>query len=95
MHIGKTTTMRARVRILNEIIGDHIIEFDRILDYKNEVLNSNRGSTCVVKLGEANKLSIPIFESFYICFEALKMTFMSYRKFIRLDDCFLKEVCRG
>ncbi|KAH0692602.1 hypothetical protein KY285_019699 [Solanum tuberosum] len=95
VHVGKTTTRRARAKILNEIMGDHVKEFGRILDYKDELLRSNPGSTCVVKLGEANESGRVVFEAFYICFAALKMAFMSARKCIGLDGCFLKGVCMG
>ncbi|XP_047268205.1 uncharacterized protein LOC124898617 [Capsicum annuum] len=95
LHVSKTTTRRERARILNEIMDDHILEYGRILDYKDELLRSNSGSTCVVKPGESNKLGRPLFETFYICFEAVKMASRSCRKFIGVDGCFLKEVCRG
>ncbi|KAH0685692.1 hypothetical protein KY290_017212 [Solanum tuberosum] len=90
VHVGKTTTRRARAKILNEIMGDHVKEFGRILDYKDELLRSNPGSTCVVKIGEANESGREVFEAFYIYFVALKMAFMSARKCIGLDGCFLK-----
>ncbi|KAG5617470.1 hypothetical protein H5410_017294 [Solanum commersonii] len=38
------------------IMGDHIVEFGKILDYKDELLRTNPGSTCVVKLGEPDAL---------------------------------------
>lgn len=38
VYVDKNTTKRVRARILNEIKGDHIIEFWRILDYKDELL---------------------------------------------------------
>ncbi|PHU29906.1 hypothetical protein BC332_01999 [Capsicum chinense] len=36
-------------------MGDHVVEFKRILDYKDELLRTNPGTSCVVKLGEANE----------------------------------------
>ena len=36
-------------------MDDHVNEFERFLDYKDELLRSNPGSTCMVKLGEANE----------------------------------------
>ncbi|WMV13987.1 hypothetical protein MTR67_007372 [Solanum verrucosum] len=76
-------------------MGDHIVEFGKILDYKDELLRTNLGSTCVVKLGESDALGRPIFQSFYICFDPLKKAFRNCRKCIGLDGCFLKGVCRG
>ena len=80
--------------MLKDIMGDHIVEFGKILDYKDELLRTNPGSTCVVKLGEPDALGRPIFQSFYICFDPLKKTFQNCRKCISLDGCFLKGVCR-
>ena len=34
------------------IMGDHVVEFGRILDYKDELLRTNPGTSCVVKVGE-------------------------------------------
>lgn len=51
-----TISRRTRFKILNEIMGDYIKEFGRILKYKNELLRSKPKSTCVVKLGDTNKL---------------------------------------
>ncbi|WMV55026.1 hypothetical protein MTR67_048411 [Solanum verrucosum] len=86
---------RARAKVLKDIMGDHIVEFGKILDYKDELFRTNPGSTCVVKLGEPDALSRPIFKSFYICFDPLKKAFQNCRKCIGLDGCFLKGVCRG
>ncbi|PHU03491.1 hypothetical protein BC332_28742 [Capsicum chinense] len=36
-------------------MGDHAVEFERILDYKDELLRTNPRTSCVVKLGEANE----------------------------------------
>ena len=80
--------------MLKEIMGDYVVEFEKNLDYKDEVLRTNPGSTCVVKLGELDALGRPVFQSFYICFDPLKKAFQNCRKFIGLDGCFLKKVCR-
>jgi len=95
IHVGKTTVRRARAKVLKDIMGDHIVEFGKILDCKDELLRTNPGSTCVVKLGEPDALGRPIFQSFYICFDPLKKAFQNCRKCIGLDGCFLKGVCRG
>ncbi|KAM3337840.1 hypothetical protein P3S68_032165 [Capsicum galapagoense] len=36
-------------------MGDHAVEFGRILDYNDELLSTNLGTSCIVKLGEANE----------------------------------------
>ncbi|KAH0736438.1 hypothetical protein KY285_012145 [Solanum tuberosum] len=56
--VGKTTVRRARAKVLKDIMGDHIVEFGKILDYKDELLRTNPGSTCVVKLGELDALDL-------------------------------------
>ncbi|KAF3664679.1 putative ADP-ribosylation factor GTPase-activating protein AGD14-like [Capsicum annuum] len=76
-------------------MGDHAVKFERILDYKDKLLRTNSGTSCVVKLGEANEKSKPKFLSFYICFDALKKTWVHCKKCIGLDCCFLKRVCKG
>ena len=81
--------------MLKEIMGDRVVEFGKILYYKDELLRTKLGSSCVVKLGELDALSRPVYQSFYICFDPLKKAFQNYRKFIGLDGCFLKGVCRG
>ncbi|XP_019227686.1 PREDICTED: uncharacterized protein LOC109208976 [Nicotiana attenuata] len=61
VHVGKTTARRARAKVLQQIMGDHKVEFGRILDYMDELLRTNPGSTCVVKLGELDELGRPVF----------------------------------
>ncbi|KAM3249272.1 hypothetical protein P3L10_011041 [Capsicum annuum] len=75
-------------------MGDHVVEFGRILDNKDELLRTNTGTSCVVKLGEANEEGKPKFLSFYICFDALKKAWVHCKKCISLDGCFLKVVCK-
>ena len=53
-------------------MGDHVVEFGRVLDYKDELLRTNTGIICVVKVGEPNAEDKSIFQSFYICVDALK-----------------------
>ncbi|KAF3637959.1 putative C2 and GRAM domain-containing protein-like [Capsicum annuum] len=50
-----TTVRRERFKVLKEIMGDYVVEFGRILDYKDELLRTNSGTSCVVKLGELMK----------------------------------------
>ncbi|XP_015072346.1 uncharacterized protein LOC107016374 [Solanum pennellii] len=75
-------------------MGDHDVEFGRILDYKDELLRTNPGSSCVVKVDEHDTEGKSIFQSFYICFDALKKAWIHCRKCIGLDGCFLKGVCK-
>jgi len=96
IQVGKTIVRRARARVLKEIMGDHIAEYGRIFDYRDEILRTNPGSTCIVKFGEIAETGHKIFEGFYVCFHALKKAFFGgTRRCIGLDGCFLKGVCRG
>ncbi|KAF3625226.1 putative C2 and GRAM domain-containing protein-like [Capsicum annuum] len=72
LYVGKTIVRRARAKVLKDIMGDHAVEFERILDYNDELLRINPGTSCVVKLNEANEEGKPKFRSFYTCFDALK-----------------------
>ncbi|KAG5607605.1 hypothetical protein H5410_029097 [Solanum commersonii] len=52
---------------------DHVAEFNRILDYKDVLLQTNPGSTCVVKLTDSeSENGMKQVHSFYICFDAMK-----------------------
>ena len=53
VHVGKAVCLKTRKIILKEIMGDHVAEFNRILDYKDMLLQTNPGSTCVVKLKDS------------------------------------------
>ena len=53
VHVGKTVCLKTRKNILKETMGDHVTEFNRILDYKDMLLQTNPGSTCVVKLKDS------------------------------------------
>ncbi|KAH0722350.1 hypothetical protein KY289_005394 [Solanum tuberosum] len=84
IHVGKTTAIRARGKILKGIMGDHVLEFGRILDYRDEMLRTNPGSTCVVKVDDSEGSGRLVFQSFCICFDALKKSFLgSCRKWLR------------
>ncbi|KAH0716213.1 hypothetical protein KY284_009118 [Solanum tuberosum] len=48
----RTVARKARNIVLKQIMGDHVEEFKRFLDYRDELLKTNPGSTCVVRLSE-------------------------------------------
>ncbi|KAH0730355.1 hypothetical protein KY289_001543 [Solanum tuberosum] len=72
LYVVKTTVRRPRAKMLKDIMVDHVVKFGRILDYKDEVLRTNLGTNCVVKVGEPDAEDKTIFQSFYICFDALR-----------------------
>ncbi|KAH0693475.1 hypothetical protein KY285_020572 [Solanum tuberosum] len=97
VYVGRIVARKARNIVLKQIIGDHVEEFKRILDYRDELLKTNPGSTCVVRLSEETfEGDRKMFQSFYICFDALKKAFKAgARRCIGFDGCFLKGVSRG
>ncbi|XP_049354774.1 uncharacterized protein LOC125819371 [Solanum verrucosum] len=97
LYVGRTMCRRARNKVLQELMGDYAFEFGRILDYKDELLRTNPGSTCVVKLHEETfEKGRKMFQGFYICFDAMKKSFLAgCRRCIGLDGCFLKGVSKG
>ena len=70
LYIGKFVCLKARKMVLKKIMGDHVVEFSRIYEYINMLLESNPGSTCVVKVTNCDDEK-KLFYSFYICFSAL------------------------
>ncbi|XP_059302141.1 uncharacterized protein LOC132054092 [Lycium ferocissimum] len=97
LYVGRTVCRRARNKVLAELRGDHVLEFGRILDYRDELLRSNPGSTCVVRLSdETFEGGKKMFRGFYICFDAMKKSYLAgCRKCIGLDGCFLKGISKG
>ncbi|XP_070042533.1 uncharacterized protein [Nicotiana tomentosiformis] len=83
-------------RFNERIKEQHNIRVIKILDYKDEFLRSNPGSTYIVKLSdETFEGGKKIFLGFYICFHAMKKSYLAgCRPCIGLDGYFLKEVCR-
>ncbi|KAF3670586.1 putative transcription factor-like [Capsicum annuum] len=56
-----------------QIMGDHVEEFKRIFDYRDELLKTNPSNTCIVRLSEETfEGGRKQFQSLYICFNALK-----------------------
>ncbi|XP_070047328.1 uncharacterized protein [Nicotiana tomentosiformis] len=92
IHVGKTTVRRARAKVLTEIMGDHIAEFQRIYDYRDEVLRTNPGSTCMVKVEERDANGKLVFQSFYVCFDALKKVFLSGCRNVLGLECTIREL---
>jgi hypothetical protein len=70
-------------------------EYSRVFDYQLELLRSNPGSIVAVCL-DPTYMDQNIFQSFYVCFNALKQGFKDgCIKVIGLDGCFFKGVFKG
>ncbi|XP_019248524.1 PREDICTED: uncharacterized protein LOC109227781 [Nicotiana attenuata] len=95
LYVGRSTTHRARAKILKEIIGEVHQEFKRLYDYRDMILQTNPGSTCVVKAEDQGDGKL-VFSKIYVCLHAMKRGWLEgWRRIIGLDGCFLKGVCKG
>ncbi|XP_075101870.1 uncharacterized protein LOC142177294 [Nicotiana tabacum] len=74
-YVGKVVCLKTRKLVLQKAMGDHVAEFNRILEYRDVLLKSNPGSTCVVKLTDTVD-GKKQFNSFYIFFDAMKKGFL-------------------
>ncbi|VFQ63862.1 unnamed protein product [Cuscuta campestris] len=76
---------RAKDRALKIIHGDERTQYEKLLDYRLELLRTNPGSTILLKRHEG------FFKGIYICLEPLKRGFKAHcRPLVCLDGCFLK-----
>ncbi|WCJ29038.1 hypothetical protein M5689_010701 [Euphorbia peplus] len=77
-------------------MGDYKLEFKRIFDYRDEILRSNPGSTCVVLTEIKSFPPKHVFNGIYVCLQAMKVGFnKGIRKCIGMDGFFLKGMCKG
>lgn len=60
VHVEKSICLKTRKSVLREVMGDHVSEFGRLLDYRDILLQTNPGSTCIVKFtdGDDGKKSL-------------------------------------
>ena len=86
---------RAKQRALFDHEGGLIEHYSRLWDYRQQILNTNPGSTVHLHVDEKDNGKIH-FKRMYICFKAMKDGWSAgCRKVIGLDGCFLKGTCRG
>ncbi|XP_010463024.1 PREDICTED: uncharacterized protein LOC104743671 [Camelina sativa] len=85
----------ARAKALKMIQEEYDEQFARLHDYMEHLLESNPGST--VEVGTlTDDAGIVRFDRFYVCFEALRKTWLAYcRPIIGIDGCFLKNGVKG
>ena len=82
---------RAKQRALFEHEGGLIEHYNKLYQYKQAILESNPGSTCVVDVDGSSH-----FKRMYVCFKGVKDGWLAgCRKVIGLDGCFLKHTCKG
>ena len=86
---------RAKQRALFDYEGGLKEHYARLWEYRNAVIDTNPGSTCVLD-DEETSSGIHYFRRFYVCFKGVRDGwFAGCRKVIGLDGCFLKHKCRG
>jgi hypothetical protein len=67
----------AKKLVIDRLICGMKNEYTRVFDYQMELLKSNPGSTVAVGLDPTN-MHQNIFQSFYVCFSALKGRFQGW-----------------
>ncbi|XP_048532810.1 uncharacterized protein LOC125511465 [Triticum urartu] len=90
-----TSKCKAAKKIVSEkLLAGLKDEYTKVFDYQLELLRSNPGSTILVGLNP-EYMDQNIFQSFYVCFNAMKKGFKACRRVIGLDGCFFKGACQG
>jgi hypothetical protein len=85
----------AKKIVMDKLLSGMKGEYNKVFDYQLELLRSNPGTTVAVSL-DPTILEQNIFQSFYVCFNAMKLGFKAgCRKVIGLDGCFFKGACQG
>ncbi|WVZ87075.1 LOW QUALITY PROTEIN: hypothetical protein U9M48_033767 [Paspalum notatum var. saurae] len=85
---------RAKAIVLKKALDSRKGQYERLYDYKLELLRSNPVSTVVIN--KEDNCDPPVFRRMYICLQACKQGFMAgCRKVIGLDGCFFKGATSG
>ncbi|KAK5819438.1 hypothetical protein PVK06_024438 [Gossypium arboreum] len=88
--VSRTKCMRAKIRPLELVQGNHKAQYANIYDYLLELRRSNLGTTTICKL------DCRLFQRLYICLEACKSGWLTgCRRIIGLDGCWLKGYYGG
>ncbi|XP_049378178.1 uncharacterized protein LOC125842948 [Solanum stenotomum] len=96
LYVSKTSCRRAKMKVMNEHMGDFIEEFARLYDYAEELKSTNSETTVVVRTSKNTIPGKEVFQGIYICLGTLKSGWMEgCTRIIGFDGAFLKGVCRG
>ncbi|XP_040952768.1 uncharacterized protein [Gossypium hirsutum] len=88
--VYRTKCMRAKIRALELVQGNHKARYANIYDYLLEFRRRNPGTTTICKL------DCRLFQRLYICLEACKSGWLTgCRRIIGLDGCWLKGYYGG
>nr|AAW28568.1 Putative transposon MuDR mudrA-like protein, identical [Solanum demissum] len=96
LYVSKISCRRAKMKVINDHMGDFIEEFARLYDYAKELKSTNLGTTMVVRTSKNTIPGKEVFQGIYICLGALKSGWMEgCRRIIGFDGAYLKGVCRS
>ncbi|KAK4259587.1 hypothetical protein QN277_005903 [Acacia crassicarpa] len=97
LFVSKYKCKRAKRRIMQDMDGGFLDEFDKLEAYCKELKVSNPGSDVSVELSpEALEQGRRVFRRMYVCFNSSKVGWkVGCRPFISLDGTFLKGKARG
>ncbi|KAI3410640.1 uncharacterized protein J3R85_018644 [Psidium guajava] len=94
LKLSRTMVYRARAMAMSMVIGNEQEQFRMLRSYCQSLLDSNPGSTCVIKSEQCQDQSK--FRAVYICLDALRMGFLEgCRRFIGFDGCHLSSGYKG
>ena len=81
---------------MTKLEGDLTEEYGRLWDYIGEILKTNPGSTCDLRVHRPIPTDLPVFDRLYISFDCLKKGLLGgCRRILGLDGCFLKGTIKG
>ncbi|CAN1140271.1 hypothetical protein LINPERPRIM_LOCUS24737 [Linum perenne] len=87
---------RAKSKVLRTSFEAYKEEYALLRTYAEELLRINPGSSFKIMVDSNNPKNEPYFQRMYMCFDSLKSGFLAgCRRFISLDGCFLKGLCKG
>ncbi|CAM0943038.1 unnamed protein product [Alopecurus aequalis] len=93
--VSTSKCKHAKKIVMDKLMAGMKEEYTRVFDYQLELLRSNPGSTVAVCLDPKIR-DQHVFQSFYVCFNALKLGFKAgCRKVIGLDGCLFKGAVKG
>ncbi|CAN1821530.1 hypothetical protein LINPERHAP1_LOCUS29537 [Linum perenne] len=87
---------RAKAKVLRTTFESYKTEYALLSSYAEELLRVNPSSSFKIMVDSNNPTNEPYFQRMYICFDSLKKGFLAgCRRFISVDGCFLKGLCKG
>ncbi|PKI74006.1 hypothetical protein CRG98_005623 [Punica granatum] len=96
VEVSRSQCRRAKEKVYDLLVGDSKAEYALMWFYADELKRTNRDSSVCMKVERPIPAEPPIFDRFYVCFDALKTGFVKgCRQIIGVDDCFLKTVVKG